>query len=215
MEDKKPSGHISASDKYEIYTAVLIGLATFLGALSAYFSVLWSGESQESYIQAVRYQSEANTIYLETLNDMTQLEMDGFQDEMFYAEWKNNLEKGDPDADYFFSLLSEGYQKDLKEDPSNTTNWDNEQKQKLAQFEEAFIQVGVLGDSADIHMKKGQEANKYGDDFTFATVLLTIVLFFGGLSALKTKDKIRIIYTAFAGVILIVSLIRILTVPFP
>jgi hypothetical protein len=215
MEESKPTNHISASDKYEIYTAILIGLATFLGALSAYFSVLWSGQSQEAYIMAIKHQSDANTSYLETLSDMTQLEMDGFQDEMFYSEWKNNLEKGDPDANYYFSLLSEGYQKDLKEDPENYSNWEKEHQEKLAAFEQRFAEVDAISDSSDVYMKKAQEAGNHGDDFTFATVLLTIVLFFGGLAALKTKDKVRIIYTAFAGLILIISIIRIVTVPFP
>lgn len=215
MEESKSPKAGSKTDKYEIYTAVLIGLATFLGALSAYFSVLWSGQSQESYIMAIKHQSDANTTYLETLNDVNQLGMEGFQDEMFYAEWKNNLDNGDPDADYYFSLLSEGYQQDLKEDPNSSSNWEKEQQQKLATLEENFTHSDALSDSADFYMNKGQLAGNNGDDFTFATVLLTIVLFFGGLAALKTKDKLRLGYTIFAGVILIISIIRIITVPFP
>lgn len=218
MEETNKSGSNSGSeksDKYEIYTAILIGVATFLGALSAYFSVLWSGQSQESYIQAVKLQGEANTYYLENLNSLTQLQMDGFQDEMFYAEWKDNVEKGDPDAAYYFSLLSEGYQKDLQENPENSSNWEKEFGEKLTVLEQQFSEVEAMTDSAESYMKKGQEENNYGDDFTFATVLLTIVLFFGGLAALKTKDKVRVIYMVFAGVILLISVIRIVTVPFP
>ncbi len=218
MEETKSSGSkpgSEKSDKYEIYTAILIGLATFLGALSAYFSVLWSGQSQEAYIQAVRLQGDANTYYLENLNQLTQLQMDGFQDEMFYAEWKNNLQKGDPDAAYYFSLLSEGFQKDLQENPENATNWEKEFGDKIAALEQQFSEVDAMSDSAETFMKKGQEANNHGDDFTFATVLLTIVLFFGGLAALKTKDKVRVIYMVFAGIILVISIVRIVTVPFP
>lgn len=214
MDEVKPK-EPHKSDKYEIYTAILIGLATFLGALSAYYSVLWAGKSQESYVMAIKHQSDANTMYLETLSDYTQLEMDEFKDDIFYSEWKNNLEKGDPDADYYFGLLSEGYQKDLKEDPEDYANWEKQHQEKVDELESRFEDAEVLSDSADAYMNKAQISGNNGDDFTFATVLLTIVLFFGGLAALKTKDKLRIGYTVFGGVILVISIIRILTVPFP
>lgn len=204
------------ADGYEIYTTILIGLATVLGALSAYYAALWAGESQTNYTLAIQEQGRANTAYLEVLNDYTEWEMDGFKDDILYSEWKNNLERNDPDAEYFFSQLSEGLQKDLKDNPNDDmANYNKEQEAREKELEERFDDTDAQSDSAKIILQKGQDANGYGDKFTFATVLLTIVLFFGGLSALKSKKQLKKIYLSIATIVLILSIIRIFTVPFP
>lgn len=203
------------SDVYEIFTTIIIGLATVLGALCAYYSSLWSGDSQTSYIQAINNQSVANTQYLEVLNDYTQFEMNEFKDDIIYAEWKKHLKSGDADADYYFSKLSEGFQKDLQEDAEDISNYEKQQEAALEDIMTRFLQSDSLSQQARTIMEKGQKAGGYGDKFTFATVLFTVVLFFGGLASLKTKKHLKKVYLILAMIVFVFASITFLQTPFP
>lgn len=202
--------------KIEIIITILLGVATILGALAAYFAALWGGEMQSSYSKSITETNHANTIYLEALNDLSQFESNDLKDDIIYSEWKENLEKGDQeDATYFFSKLSEGLQKDLADNPSDVSEYEREQKTNLDSIMAQFVLAGKTHEDAEELMKKGSEANKYGDDFTLCTVLFTIVLFFLGLASLKTKPELQKIYVVMAVVVLVLSIIRMVTIPFP
>lgn len=203
------------SDVYEIFTTIIIGLATVLGALCAYYSSLWSGDSQTKYIQAINGQSTSNTQYLEVLNDYTQFEMNEFKDDIIYAEWKKHLKAGDPDADYYFSKLSEGFQKDLQEDAENISNYEKQQEEALEDIMARFHQSDSLSQQSKQNMEEGQKAGSYGDKFTFATVLFTVVLFFGGLASLKTKKHLKKVYLGLSLIVFILASITFLQAPFP
>ncbi|HRE41676.1 MAG TPA: hypothetical protein PLG90_10100 [Ignavibacteria bacterium] len=202
--------------KLEVIITVLLGVATVLGALAAYFAALWGGNQQSSYAQSISETNHANTVYLEALNELSQFEIDELSDDVVYSEWKENLEKGDIiDAEYFFSKLSESLQKDLQENPNDLTEYEKEMIEKEKSIRARFEEADERFDSADELMKKGNEANGYGDDFTLCTVLFTVVLFFLGLASLKTKESLQKAYVGIGGFILLFTVIRMLTLPFP
>lgn len=202
--------------KLEIIITILLGATTILGAFAAYCSALWGGEMQNSYTSSVTVTNHANTVYLEALNDLTAFEMNDMKDDIIYTQWKDNTEKGDvEDAHYFFSKLSEGLQKDLSDNPKDVSEYDKEQAANLDSINARLNESVHMSDSAKTLMTKGNSANKYGDDFTLCTVLFTIVLFFLGLASLKTHSTMQKTYVMIAGVILVLSLIRMVTIPFP
>lgn len=203
------------SDKLEIVITVLLGLATVLGALAAYFSALWGGETQTNYAKSVATTNVANTIYLESLNEIDAFEMGDFRDDLLYGQWKDNVSRRDPDADYYFSKLSEGLQNDLKDNPSDISEYEKEQSEKLSNIQARFRESQDTLRIANDLMLKGQLANKNGDGFTLTTVMFTIVLFFLGLASLKTKASLRKTYTIFAVIVMVLSIIKLLTTPFP
>jgi hypothetical protein len=202
-------------DKYDLYITIILGLATLCGATAAYFSALWGGELQTSYTLAVNYRQEANTLYLDAANQKEDMEFSSFKDDMFYIEWKNNVEKGDPDADYYFSQLSEEYQADLKDTAGGETNYETGLKSRLEDLEATFDTADSLFDLSEQQLTYGQTANKNGDQFTLATVLFTIVLFFGGLAGLKATENYKRYYLIIAAVVFVLSLIKMLTSTFP
>jgi len=210
-DDKKDK-----ADKFEIIVTVLLGLTTILGAFAAYCAALWGGEMQSNYTKSVAVTNHANTVYLEALNELSAFEMDDLRDDIIYSEWKENLEKGDTeDARYFFTKLSEGLQKDLEQDPADVSAYEREQLANMDSIQTRFKESDELFNESEELMQKGNSANKYGDDFTLATVLFTIVLFFLGLASIKTKESIKKVYIIFAVAVLVLSLIRMITVPFP
>lgn len=202
--------------KIEITITVLLGVATVLGAFAAYCAALWGGNQQSFYTQSLAETNRANTIYLEALNDLTGFGMNDFKDDIIYSEWKKNAERNDPDALYFFGKLSEGLQKDLQDDnPSDMSEYEKEQIRDLAAIETRFQHSEDTLKSAAVLLQKGQDANKNGDDFTLCTVLFTVVLFFLGIASLKTKQSLQKAYVVIACVILLLSIVRMFTVPFP
>lgn len=202
--------------KVEVIITVLLGIATILGAFAAYCSALWGGEMQSSYSKSVTETNHANTVYLEALSDMSAFEMDDLRDDIIYSEWKENLEKGDTeDAQYFFSKLSEGFQKDLADNPSDVSEYEKQQAATLDIINGQFKEADKMHDGAEELMKKGNDANKFGDDFTLCTVLFTVVLFFLGIASLKTKEHLQKTYVIIAAIIMVLSLIRMVIIPFP
>jgi len=202
--------------KLEVIITILLGATTILGAFAAYCSALWGGEMQNSYTSSVTVTNHANTVYLEALNDLTAFEMNDMKDDIMYTQWKDNSEKGDvEDANYFFSKLSEGLQKDLSDNPKDVSEYDKEQASQLDSINARLDESVHMSDSAKTLMTKGNMANKYGDDFTLCTVLFTVVLFFLGLASLKSKSTMQKTYVIISCVILILSLIRMVTIPFP
>jgi hypothetical protein len=201
--------------RLEVTITVLLGLATVLGAFAAYCAALWGGNQQSYYTQSLAETNRANTIYLEALNDLTAFEMNDFKDDIIYSEWKKNNERNDPDAPYFFSKLSEGLQKDLKDNPSDISEYEKEQSERLAEIDTRFKHSEDTLKSAGNLLQKGQDSNKYGDDFTLCTVLFTIVLFFLGLASLKTKQSQQKAFVIMACVVLLLSIVKMVTVPFP
>jgi hypothetical protein len=202
--------------KLEVVITVLLGVTTILGAFAAYCSALWGGEMQTSYTQSVTVTNHANTIYLEALSDLNSFQVNDMKDDIIYSEWKDNTEKGDHEtAAYFFSKLSEGLQKDLSDNPKDVSEYEKEQNAYLDSINLRLSQSVQLNDSAKILLTKGNSANKVGDDFTLCTVLFTIVLFFLGLASLKTRSTMQKTYVMLAVVILVLSLVRLVTIPFP
>lgn len=207
---------LEKSDKYDLYITIILGLATLCGAAAAYFSALWGGELQTNYIQAVNHRQEANTLYLDAANQKEDWEFSSFKDDMFYIQWKENVEKGDPDAPYYFSQLSEEYQTDLTDgDSENYANYEQKEKERLENIEATFETADSLFELGEKQMAYGQEANTNGDEFTLSTVLFTIVLFFGGLAGLKATEKYKRYYLIIAAVIFVLSLVKMLTSTFP
>lgn len=220
-EENKTPGDKAAdppekATKLEIVITVLLGVTTILGAFAAYCSALWGGEMQTSYTQSVTITNHGNTIYLEALSDLNSFEVNDMKDDIIYSQWKDNTEKGDnEDAAYFFTKLSPGLQKDLADDPKDVSEYDKEQAASLDSIMARLGESEHLNDSAKILLNKGNSANKYGDDFTLCTVLFTVVLFFLGLASLKTHSTMQKTYVMLGVAILVLSLIRMVTIPFP
>lgn len=204
------------STKLEITITVLLGIATILGATAAFFAALWGGEQNSNYTKSISETSHANTIHLEALNEYSSFEMGDLKDDIIYSEWKNNVQKGDKeDAQYFFTKLSEGLQKDLADNPADVSEYEKEQEEKLTSIMTRFKESVENHKKAEELLQKGQDANKNGDDFTLCTVLFTVVLFFLGLASLKTKGSIQKAYVIMASIVLLLSIIRMVTIPFP
>ena len=86
---------------------------------------------------------------------------------------------------------------------------------QLDSIQQSFHDSELMSDTAEVLMQKGSIANKQGDGFTLCTVLFTVVLLFLGLASLKTHSAMQKTYVTLAVVILVLTLVRMVTIPFP
>jgi len=152
-------------------------------------------------------------MYLQYLNDYTSEDLRNLKDDMLYLQWKQFSASGDEDADYVFGRLSPEIQVDLNKsiesdgaETSNQAVMTEEEKvweQRMVELDQSFEDSQVLYDDAQAEMQKGEEANDWGDRFTFSTVLFTVVLFLAGISTTTEKVIIKTIYTGGAFILFV------------
>ncbi len=170
--------------KLDYIGAVIIGVATILGASSAYFSALWGGNMSQKYTSAVTNLTEASTLYLEGLSDLNTQEFRDFQDGIMYSQFRNADDKRDIElADLYKSYFSEPFRKvvevdDVGGDYDATNDAYQQANDSIVKDCHARIDSATVlwSDSYGL-INQGDAANAYGDSFTLATVLFTIVLF--------------------------------------
>jgi len=200
--------------------AVILGIATILGALSAYYSALWGGNQSSSYNSAIMTMSESNTLYLESLNDLTAMELNDFKDDFIETQWEQADQKNDEDSKaYYESRMSPELAKiyTANEDSIDIAmeEYVTAYNEKVEYLEQSMDSSAVLYDKSKEHVIVGDKANTNGDKFTLVTVFFTIVLFFGGMATVTERYKLKLIYTSISAIFFIYSAISMFIIPMP
>jgi len=208
--------------KLDYLGAAIIGIATILGAASAYYSALWGGNMSQKYTGAVTTLTEASTMYLEGLSDMNTQEFRDFQDGIMFSQFKNADDRNDvQNAEFYKGYLSEPFRKMIEEDGTDEEMeevykaYDESNQIVIKDYESRIDSAIVLWSESYGMISDGDEANSNGDKFTLSTVLFTVVLFFAGMTATVRRYKLKLIYMLFSVVTFLASIIFILTIPFP
>lgn len=208
--------------KLDYIGAAIIGIATILAASSAYFSALWGGNMSQKYTGAVTNLTEASTLYLEGLSDLSTQEFRDFQDGIMYAQFRDADDKRDIElADLYKSYFSEPFRKTVEVDDYGgdfeavNAAYQAANDSIVNECHARLDSATVLWSASYGLINQGDEANANGDDFTLATVLFTVVLFFAGMSAAARRYHLKLIYMLFCSVTFLGSTIFMLTLPFP
>ena len=209
---------IKATIDYAV--AILLGVATILGALAAFYATLWGGNQAQFYVKGLMTTSDANTSYLEALEDYNSMGLTDFKDDFLEIQWKDAVNRNDKaDADYFQSQMSDELQLiyEASDDSAQIAAVaydkaiDGKETALIQQMDSAII----MNQEAKKAVALGNTANENGDKFTFVTVLYTIVLFFGGMAAVTDRLKLKLIYVITSIITFIYSTISMFLIPFP
>lgn len=213
-EDKK-------TNVLDYFAAAIIGVATVLGALCAFFAALWGGVMNGEAQKAIFELSRSNTAYLEALSTRSSQSFSDFKDDYLYLEWTKAIErKAQEDADYLVTKMSPEQAKALESDDIKVAEKAYAEYDQRMAAKEKEIQDKITASIATFEktqgmMKTSQEANAYGDRFTFNVVLFTLVLFFGGMAGLAKKFNLKAIYACASLLTFGYSLFTMFTIPFP
>ena len=207
-------------DRFEVFAAVLLGLAAIFTALSSFQAGLWDGKQAESYGKA---NTEATAAAAERARATVEMSKDAQIDITAYRLIREDNPTSDQIASYLYTrqLSDAGYKAlglppEAKKDPGNdeektealksdildkASNKDlvgdeNYQKEMLAKANE-------LNAQSEKTFKEGNDANETGDKFELANVIFAVSLFFMGI-ALVFKTEVRW-YVLWAGGFLTVA----------
>jgi hypothetical protein len=220
MEQPNEPLPITKGEKIDYFVGILLGIATILGALSANYATLWGGNQSQSYVKGIITMSQANTNYLEALNDYSDWEATDFKDDFLQVQWNDAVRRNNKEeSDYYESKMSEELQRiyTASDDSAEIAalEYDKANELKGEEYEEKMDSAIVMNQEARKYVLNGDKANENGDKFTFVTVLFTVVLFFGGMAAITRRVQLKSIYFGIAILMFIYSAIRMFMIPFP
>lgn len=97
---------------------------------------------QQNYVQSIHTFGQATTAYNEALSSIQNKSIDNLKDDLLYYQWQDKNGKDQEEADYLFSRLSEGLQKDIKSVESNATgSYIDKQEQILEDEIDSKIEI--------------------------------------------------------------------------
>lgn len=205
-DDNKPF------DPFELTAAILLGLGAIGASVAGHQSGLWGGQSVEAYGEAAAMTTKASTTYNDELSTYLQdTQVDIRAKELIWEgdENKDEAAAGRQLAMASWMLLtqtSDAAYKYLKlPADKRKAYWEGDEEVVLAHEEmlgaletdldqdyvdEVFGSSEDEFEAADKRFGEGRDANNKGDQFSLAGVILTVALFFAGIS-LIFKTKVR------------------------
>lgn len=197
-------------DKFELFAAILLGLAAIGAALAGYQSNLWGGKSTEAYGEAATRSTKASTQYnLSVVGVAHDLNVD-IEAKKLIAEaaYSNDpvVKKRALDlASYLYTTQLDIEAYTALKLPPEFREGDREKRFEIPEetlmglfdvdleedYYAAMLTEGNKAFSdADKRFDEGREANDTGDTFDLIGVIYTVGLFFAGI-ALVFKSNLR------------------------
>lgn len=216
-DDNKPF------DPFELAAAILLGIGAIGTAVAGHQSGLWGGQSVEAYGEAAALTTKASSTYNDELTTyMQDTQVDIRAKELIWEGSENaddaNAERQlgmaswmlltqTSDAAYKFLQLPEEKRKAYWEGDSEVVLSSEELDKALEiDLDDDYVQE-VFGSSddefeaADKRFNEGRDANNKGDQFSLAGVILTVALFFAGIS-LIFKTAMRWVFLGMGALVL-------------
>ncbi len=228
-------------DRFELFAAMLLGLAAIATALASFESGLWDGKMIEGYGRSNKIATSAASEQSRAIVEMSKDSAVDIQAMRLTMEGDDNpaiQERSYEIATYLYTkqMSDAGYKslglppeakKIVADDPETPEAEDKvvamqEQvlekamEKDLADDEnyraEMLAKSRAEGEQSDLAFKEGQDANQHGDGFEFANVIFAVSLFFSGIS-LVFKTDVRRPILGMGGLFFVCGAIYMATLP--
>jgi hypothetical protein len=200
--------------RIEITTAVLLSLAGLVSAWASYQASLWGGVQASHYAHASAKVTEASRLSI----------IDGqafATDAQMFMAWLEAAAAGDTARMQFFEHR---FSPELRSkfEPWRASHPGDLRALKMDRnaprsFPRPLHPEGIaaraLQRAADAEFAEGEEANRTSDRYVAATVVLSTVLFLGGISPLLNSPRIRMAMLALATLLGLGASIFIFSLP--
>jgi hypothetical protein len=198
----------------EVTTAVLLSVAGLVSAWASYQASLWGGVQASHYAHASAKVTEASRLSI----------IDGqafATDAQMFMAW---LDAAADDDEARMTFFEHRFSPELRSkfDPWRASHPGDLRHLKMdrdapRQFprpdHKEGIQARALQRAADAEFEEGEQANRISDRYVAATVVLSTVLFLGGISPLLKGAKIRMALLALATLLGLGASIFIFSLP--
>lgn len=184
-------------DTLEVIATIMLGFAAVLIAVSTYQSALWGGEQDKATTSSVRFTTQSTDLFQEADSTFS-------LDQLLFIEvfTSGACDEGGDDfvCEQIFANMSEPGVVAVEEwfDNDQLLPFDSDE------YNDALYgEAQALADEADVQFARAAEANENGDQFELASTILTISLFFAGVSIVLHSRRVRITLLVVAGGFLI------------
>jgi hypothetical protein len=200
--------------RIELATAALLSAAGLFSAWASYQASLWGGQQASHYAKASAKVTEASRL---SIVDGQLVGVDG----LMFKSWLEAAADGDearmrffehrfsPELKAVFGPWRARYPGDLHQYSAAADAPNAFPRPVHAQGDEAR----ALQRAADAELAMGEAANAHSDRYVATTVVLSLVLFLGGISASLTRPSVRWGLLALAATVGVGAVVFILRLP--
>lgn len=208
MSDGRPSR--LADRALEVLAVVLLGIATVGMASCALQSQLWSGEGERLGALAATEHPEANRLFGLATQTIS-------YDANTVTGYAQAVRDGDEKLKQFFrsSLMRKGFLSYLDQWEAQVKAGQSPQNllEDSTYLDPVMQPYRTAQSQAEADSRAGDQAGHVGDQYTLATVLLAVSLFFAGVTSSFRSPTLRTALLVTCGLILLVSILRLAELP--
>jgi hypothetical protein len=183
----------------EVILGSLIAILSVFTAFASYQGSVADGKQNDFEILGMTSLNDGNAEYLRANQDIT-------QDYNYFDNWYLNLEERPDIAEYYQSSFSQPLLDAMERDPD--TVWDEQY------YDDTYADANAYFDESDANFAKAGEWNDRGDRLQLVLMVMALGLAFAAWASLvKEESRMRLLFSAFAIVTLIVGVLIYMSVP--
>jgi hypothetical protein len=183
----------------EVILGSLIAILSVFTAFASYQGSVADGKQNDFEILGMTSLNDGNAEYLRANQDIT-------QDYNYFDNWYLNLEERPDIAEYYQSSFSQPLLDAMERDPD--TVWDEQY------YDDTYADANAYFDESDANFSKAGEWNDRGDRLQLVLMVMALGLAFAAWASLvKEESRMRLLFSAFAIVTLIVGVLIYMSVP--
>ena len=183
----------------EVILGSLVAILSVFTAFASYQGSVADGKQNDFEILGMTSLNDGNAEYLRANQDIT-------QDYNYFDNWYLNLEERPDIAEYYQSSFSQPLLDAMERDPD--TVWDEQY------YDDTYADANAYFDESDANFTKAGEWNDRGDQLQLVLMVMALGLAFAAWASLvKEESRMRLLFSAFAIVTLIVGVLIYMSVP--
>jgi hypothetical protein len=177
----------------------LIAILSVFTAVASWQGSVADGQQNEFEIRGMASLNDGNAEYLRANQDIT-------QDYNYFDNWYLNLEERPDVAEYYQASFSQALLDAVDRDPD--TVWDDQY------YDDVYADANAYFDESDANFAKAGEWNERGDKLQVVLMIMALGLAFAAWASLnKEESNMRLLFSAFALVTLVIGIFAYLGVP--
>ncbi len=183
----------------EVVLGTLIAILSVFTAVASWQGSVADGQQNEFEILGMASLNDGNAEYLRANQDIT-------QDYNYFDNWYLNLEERPDVAEYYQSSFSQALLDATERDPD--TVWDEQY------YDDIYADANAYFDESDTNFEKAGQWNKRGDQLQVVLMIVALGLAFAAWASLnKEESNMRLLFSAFAIVTMVIGIVTYLGVP--
>jgi hypothetical protein len=183
----------------EVVLGTLIAVLSVFTAVASWQGSVADGQQNEFEILGMASLNDGNAEYLRANQDIT-------QDYNYFDNWYLNLEERPDVAEYYQSSFSQALLDAMERDPD--TVWDEQY------YDDTYADANAYFDDSDANFEKAGQWNERGDGLQLVLMIVALGLAFAAWASLnKEESNMRLLFSAFAVVTMVIGIVTYLGVP--